>query len=332
MTLDESIQGMRLQVIRRASDVGVSAACQEAGISRTLFYRWEKRLALYGVDGLHPRRHRARPGPQPQLSPHAERQILAVAIAQATWGCRRLAVYLARWWRLALAPSTVQRLLRRHGLGTRRERLLVLEHQSLRQSGLLTERTRHALWRARYGPTRQVEAEHPGELVCLDTFYICKLKGVGPVWQITACDAASSYGVAAILPALRHDATARFVRNTLLPLFAKAGWPIRRVLTDGGSEFKGAFDELCAARGIRHTRTQPRHAWTNGFVERLQQTILHEHWRVVFRRTYFTGRATLDRTLQRFLRFYNFERPHHGYRVRGRTPASIVFGVRALAR
>jgi transposase-like protein len=90
MTLDESIQGMRLQVIRRASEVGVSAACQEAGISRTLFYRWQQRLSQYGVDGLHPRRHSARPGPLPQLSPHAERQILAVAIAQATWGCRRL--------------------------------------------------------------------------------------------------------------------------------------------------------------------------------------------------------------------------------------------------
>jgi len=39
MTLDESIQGMRLQVIRRAAEIGVSAACHEAGISRTLFYR-----------------------------------------------------------------------------------------------------------------------------------------------------------------------------------------------------------------------------------------------------------------------------------------------------
>jgi transposase InsO family protein len=332
MTLDESIQGMRLQVIRRASEIGPSAACREAGISRTLFYRWEKRLALYGVDGLHPRRQGARPGPPPQLSPQAERQILAVAIAQATWGCRRLAAYVARWWRLSIAPSTVQRLLRRHGLGTRRERLLVLEHQSARETGLLTERTRRQLWRARYGTTRHVEAQVPGELVCLDTFYIGKLKGVGPVWQITACDAASSYGVAAILPALTHQAAAAFLRDTLLPTFAKAGWPIQRVLTDGGNEFKGTFDEVCAARGLRHTRTKPRHAWTNGFVERLQQTILHEHWRVVFRRTYFTGRAALDRTLQRFMRFYNFERPHHGYRVRGRTPATIVFGAKAVAR
>src|SRR5215472_6335784 len=58
MTLDESIQGMRLQVIRRATQIGVSAACSEAGISRTLFYRWQQRLSRYGVDGLHPRRLR----------------------------------------------------------------------------------------------------------------------------------------------------------------------------------------------------------------------------------------------------------------------------------
>ena len=69
MTLDESIQGMRLQIMRRAAAVGVSAACRETGISRTLFYRWQHRLSRYGVDGLHPRRLRARPGPAPQLPP-----------------------------------------------------------------------------------------------------------------------------------------------------------------------------------------------------------------------------------------------------------------------
>jgi transposase-like protein len=69
MTLDESIQGMRLRVMKRAEAIGVTAACHEAGISRTLFYRWRGRLQRYGVDGVHPRRLRARPGPVPQLSP-----------------------------------------------------------------------------------------------------------------------------------------------------------------------------------------------------------------------------------------------------------------------
>ena len=69
MTVDESIQGMRLQVMRRAAEIGVSAACREAGISRTLFYRWQQRLSRYGMDGFHPRRLKARPGAAPQLSP-----------------------------------------------------------------------------------------------------------------------------------------------------------------------------------------------------------------------------------------------------------------------
>jgi Helix-turn-helix domain len=56
MTLDESVHGMRLRVIERAQVHGnVSAVCRELGISRTVFYRWRKRLERYGVDGVHPR-------------------------------------------------------------------------------------------------------------------------------------------------------------------------------------------------------------------------------------------------------------------------------------
>jgi hypothetical protein len=40
-------------------------------------------------------------------------------------------------------------------------------------------------------------------------------------------------------------------------------------------------------------------------VERLQKTILHEHWRIAFRRQYFTSRRSLQGTLDRFLHFYN---------------------------
>jgi transposase InsO family protein len=313
--------------MRRAAELGnVSAACRELGISRSLFYRWRKRFERYGPEGLHPRRTRARRGRPPEVPAHLERQVLAQALAWPTWGPKRLAVQLAREG-LTLAPSTIYRLLRRSGLGTRRERLGVLELHSAEQAGLLTERTRERMRRARRRATH-VEASLPGELVCLDCFYIGKLKGVGRVWQLTACDAACSYGIARIvvLPQPTAKATARFLREVLVPLYRRAGWPLRRVLTDGGGEFKGAFARSCQALGIRHTRTQPRHAWTNGFVERLQGTILHEHWRVEFRRRYFTRTAQLEASLQRYLRFYNERRPHHGYRLRGRTPSELFWG------
>ena len=326
MTLDEKVHGLRLHVIRRAQELGnVSRACREAGISRALFYRWHHRLERYGVDGVHPRRYQARPGRPVELAPEMERLVLSVAVSAATWGAGRITAYVGRQWGLRVAPSTVQRALRRAGLATRRQRLTVLEHHAVRTAGLLTARTRQQLWRARHGQTRHVEARTPGELVCLDTFYIGQLKGVGKVWQVTACDAACSYGVAWLLPAHTAAATAHFLRMILVPHYRRAGWRVQRVLTDGGPEFHGAFDAACRQLGLRHTRTKPRHAWTNGFVERLQGTILQEHWRVAFRRRYFTSRAALQRSLDGFLRFYNYERSHHGYRLRGQTPATLFW-------
>ena len=323
MTLEDKVHAFRLRVLQRAEELGnVSAACREAGISRTLFYRWKKRFALYGIDGLHPRRTAARPGRRPALDSIKERKIVAMALACPAWGPQRLSLQLAMEG-LVISPSTVWRALHRLGLGTRIQRLLVLEVHSAEHAGLLTERTRRNLSRRK---VRHVQAEKPGELVCIDTFYIGKLKGVGKLWQLTACDAASSYAMAKVISANNAREAALFLREVVAVEVARAGWKLRRVLTDGGSEFKADFDDACKELNVRHTRTKPRHAWTNGFVERLQGTILHEHWRIVFRRRYFRRRHQLQSSLVSFLEFYNFHRPHQGYRTKGRTPSQIFWG------
>ena len=329
MTLEDKVHAFRLHLFERAAELGnVSAACRELGVSRALYYQLKKRHDTYGRDALHPKRQRGRPGRPPQLAAHLERTVIAWALAEPAWGPQRLSDQLARQG-IEISASTIYRALKRHRLGKRAQRLVVLERHSAKTAGLLTERTRKAIEKARPMPsTRHVEANTPGELVCLDCFYIGKLKGVGKVWQITACDAATSYALAQIFVGdPRSEVSARFLRDRVVPEFRKAGWEVKRVLTDGGSEFKGAFLRTCGQLGIRRTRTKPKHAWTNGFVERLQGTILHEHWRIEFRRRFFTKASQLEASLQAFLRFYNHERPHRGYRTRGRTPGELVWGV-----
>jgi len=329
MTLDDSIQGIRLHALELAKQLGnVTAACEQLSISRSLFYRWRKRFDSYGPDGLHPKRTTAGRGRPSAVTAVEERRIVALALAWPSWGPQRLSDQLVAEG-VRKAPSTIHRLLRRVGLGTRRERLGVVEHHSARKVGLLTERTREKLRLARFGRTRHVEAELPGELVCFDSFYVGKLKGVGPVWQLTACDAACSFGFAQIVPWPTAAAAAAFLEHIVLPAYAAAGWKLQRVLSDHGNEFKADFDRACHRRAIRHTRTKPRHCWTNGFVERLQGTILHEHWRIVFRRRYFTSRHQLQASLDGFLDFYNHRRPHHGYRLKGAVPAQLFLGVAA---
>ena len=327
MTLEDKVHAQRLRLFRRAAELGnVSQACREAGVSRSYYYSLQGRLRRYGPEGLHPKHRRGRPGRPPTLDAVVERRVIAEALAQPAWGPQRISDQLALRG-IYVAASTVYRALKRHGLGTRMERFGVLEQHSARRAGLLTERTRKVLAKARPTPSqRHVEAEKPGDLVCFDCFYVGKLKGVGKVWQITACDAASSFAWARVFVGdPRAAVAARFLRDVAKDLH-QAGWPLKRVLTDRGSEFKSAFDGACRRLGVRHTRTKPRHAFTNGFVERLQGTILHEHWRIEFRRRYFTRLHQLERSLQSFLRLYNLERPHRGYRTRGRTPASILLG------
>jgi transposase InsO family protein len=324
MTLVDSIQAFRLRVLNEAQRSGnVSATCRRYGISRTLFYRWQGRLEQYGRDGLIPKRrgpHRGRP---PRVSVQDERRVIATALAWPTCGPQFVSDLLAREG-VPIAAVTVWRVLTRHGLGTRRARLGVLEADSAAASGVLTERTR------RRRKTRHVAANVPGELLSLDTFYVGKLKGVGKVWQITGCDVASSYTWAQLVVGeVTGDDTWRFVDTTIHGAYRAAGWELQRVLTDRGHEFKGAFVAGCERHGIRVTRTKPRHAWTNGFVERVQGTILHEHWRIAFRRQYFTSAGGLQRSLDRYLRFYNVERPHRGYRLNGLTPATKFAGATA---
>lgn len=319
MTLEDSIHSQRLHVLRDAIRLGnVSEACRRHGMSRTLFYRLRRRLEQYGPDGVHPKRGRARPGRPPTVPVQTERRVIALALAWPTCGPQWYSDQLAREG-VAIAPVTIWRRLRRQQLGTRRARLAVLERASAAHAGVLTERT--------VRPVRHVAASAPGELLSLDTFYVGKLKGVGKVWQITGCDVASSFGWArVVIGEVTAAAVLTFLREVVTPTYRQAGWRLHRVLTDNGKEFKGAFAAGCERVGIRVTRTKPRHAWTNGFVERFQKTILHEHWRIAFRRQYFTGRRALPATLDRFLQFYNYERPHRGYRLNGRTPATVFVG------
>ena len=131
---------------------------------------WRTRFAQYGADGVIPKR-----------------RVITVALAWPTCGPQFVRDWLAREG-LVIAAVTVWRVLRRHQLAMRLRRLAVLEQHSADTQGLLTERTARALCK-----TRHVEADVPGEVLSLDTFYVGQLKGVGKVWQITGCDVASSY-------------------------------------------------------------------------------------------------------------------------------------------
>ena len=83
----------------------------------------------------------------------------------------------------------MQKILGRHRLGRRRQRVAALAQLTAANTGLVTDD-------AREGPFGFCHfAARPGDLVALDSFYIGNLKGVGPVWQLTAVDTATRWAI-----------------------------------------------------------------------------------------------------------------------------------------
>lgn len=116
-----------------------------------------------------------------------------MAVARPTWKPRRPSLQPAQHDGIVhLTEYGVAKRPHRMSLVTRMQQLLVLEGHNAASAGLLTERPRCSLIRHR---TRPVTTEEPGELACVDAF----CKGVGKLWQTTACHAASSYTMARLI-------------------------------------------------------------------------------------------------------------------------------------
>jgi transposase InsO family protein len=93
---------------------------------------------------------------------------------------------------------------------------------------------------------------------------------------------------------------------------------------DGGPEFAGDFRRACERLGILRDQLPARSRNLNASLERFQGSCLHLHYRNAFRYRFNESAAEVDAHAATWLRFYNFERPHRGWRLRGPPPAGGV--------
>jgi hypothetical protein len=88
------------------------------------------------------------------------------------------------------------------------------------------------------------------------------------------------------------------------------------------------FGQACEAVGARQRRIKAGRPDSNGCVERLQLTILEECWRPAFARSLAPKSTALERDLDEYLNYFNYDRAHTGRLTKGRIPADIVLGAR----
>lgn len=133
-----------------------------------------------------------------------------------------------------------------------------------------------------------------------------KRRGVGYEYAHVAIDDATRVAFVEVRRSQRRRACAAFLRNALV-WFRRRGITVRRVLTDNGAGYKSRrFAGVCRTWQLRHRFTRPYTPRTNGKAERFIQTLLRE-W--AYQRA-FVSSTRRTAALVRYLRFYNYRRPH----------------------
>ena len=277
-------------------------------VSREWFYKLRKRFLEKGYEGLRDKpqdySNRSR-----RIGLEEKLEILNYIYENPTHGVDRIASEQIP----PINHRTLWKFLKKEDLNTRRKRRLWAHHQG---KPVLTQKEKLCI----AAKNRHIESYRPGELISIDTF-TASVKGLGRIWQYTACDTYSSYGWAKIYYTKTSDNAVDFFMNHIFPTVPSC--KIKRVLTDQGTEFynikrsgnDSPFTNALRAHSIRHTVTKVAHPWTNGYAERLNQTIWQEFYLCRLENPYASIEA-LNKELYAFTLYYNFNRRHTGYKLK----------------
>jgi transposase InsO family protein len=316
VTSTDVIYQRRIAAITHAGEIGnIAEAARVFGISRQTLHGWIDTARRYGLSALVPKARR-RPTQPNEMAAHEIEATLAEAIARPTLGAGRLLEHLAERG-IHRSKSGVQKVLNRHGLGTRAARVKALAALTAATSGVIS---------------REVEprgfchfAAVAGDLVGLDAFYVGRLKGIGPVWQLTAVDTRTRWAIAELyIGKLTSTQTVDFL-DLVVERLQAIDVELSGILTDNGAQFiSKQFTGHAAALGLDHYRTPPRSPDHNAVCERLQGTVLEEFYRPTFHRGHVGDVGLLNRQLQGWLDRYNTRRPNRGAYMHGRTPLQVL--------
>ncbi len=324
----EKLARQRLSVLELALSLGsVSEACRQRGMNRSQFYEFKRRYQEQGLAGLKdlPPIHKTHPQTTP---PEVVERVLALSLERPGWGCYKLSDFLKLQGSSVSGP-TIQGLLAKQGLGSKYERLLRLEERTLEEGIELTPEQVALLEKA--NPCfreRHVESARPGELLCQDTYFVGVFKGVGKVYLHSVVDTFGSYAFGFVYAGRVPEAAVAVLHNDVLPFYQDRGIPLGAVLTDNGREFCGTeahpFELYLALNDVEHRRTKVRSPRTNGFVERFHFTFQEEFLKPALYSRFYPTPEDLPVDLDTWLVHYNTERPHRGYRNRGKRPMDTV--------
>lgn len=257
--------------------------CRRFGISPQTAYKWLARHQMQGRSGLLDRSRRPDSSPH-QTSPDLERLVVRLRTEHPCWGGRKLSRRLQDQGYPALAPSTITRILHRHGL-------IEPQHSEAAK------------------PWQRFEHPSPNDLWQMD-FKGTFATSEGPCYPLTILDDHSRYSLSLHVCARPNH---QCVQEQMTHVFRRYGLPVR-INTDNGSPWGSptragqitALSIWLIRLGIRVGFSRPYHPQTNGKEERFHRSLKAE----VLNGRSFTSLKQVQTAFDIWREIYNHQRPH----------------------
>ena len=225
---------------------------------------------------------------------------------------------------LGLNPSTVGRILARHGV-PHLSAIDPITGQAVRSSRRSPHRYEHPV----PGAMVHIDVKKLGRIpagggwrlhgrnAAISVANRHKTTAIGYDYVHTAIDDYTRLAYSEVLPDEKDPTCAGFLQRAMT-WFATHGVRVHRILTDNALVYRRGttWAQTCSAWKLTRRFTKPGCPWTNGKAERFNRTLLTE-W--AYARPW-TSNSQRTRGLDRFLRRYNTRRGHSA--LGGRPPIS----------
>ncbi len=296
MTKTEQIRlkTWRLKVLQHAAERprNVARTCRHFGISRRAFYKWKQRYDAYGEVGLYDRSRT--PRHSPRATPREVVSKILYLRQHYHFGPARIAAYLKRFHRLTVAPSSVHRLLSKHGMNR------------------LPANQKHRPHAKRW---KRYEKARPGQRLQVDVKFLERIPGTQKrFYQFTAIDDCTRIRILKVYDACNQRTAIRFTEEILRRL----PFRVHVIQTDNGAEFQSRFHWHLEDLDIRHVYIRPRTPHLNGKVERSHRIDGQEFYQLLDQDGITDDIHLFNTKLREWEDYYNYHRPHGA--LDGQTP------------
>ncbi len=250
-----------------------------------------------------------------------------LSLEHPTWGCEHLSEALKEK-NINMSASAIYNILVKHQMGTKKERLTkIIEMYSEHLEDLSSEQ-KEAL--KKYDPwfqERQIRGKQPGDLLAQDTIFIGFYQNIEEIYLQVVVDSYSSYAFGFLHIDKNADYAVAIIHNEVLPFFQERGLKINGILTDNGREYCGKeghhYELYLRLNDLKHVRTTTKQC-SNIFIKQFKKIVMDEFVKPVAGAKRVEDIEILQKKFEKWLLFYNSERPYHDFPNNGEPPAKLI--------